>query len=97
MLAVIRAIMRFRYFLLGVTFTVVTDHQALRWLWRLSDPTGRLARWIMCLSQYDFRVVHRRGIDIPHADALSRLPEGDQAEEAVASRGRERRSGRDEH
>ena len=76
LLAVIRSITRFRYFLLGATFTIVTDHQALRWLWKLSDPTGRLARWIMFLSQYSFDVVHRRGLDIPHADALSRLPEG---------------------
>ena len=98
LLAVIRSITRFRYFLLGVMFTVVTDHQALRWLWKLSDPTGRLARWIMCLSQYSFRVVHRRGIDIPHADALSRSPEGDQTEEAVTeSDGYARGTGRDGH
>ena len=51
---------------------MVTDHQALRWLWRLKDPSGRLARWVMELSQYNFTVIHRPGATIPHADALSR-------------------------
>ena len=74
LLAVIRAARRFRHFLLGVHFTVVTDHQALKWLWNIDDPSGRLARWILHLSQFDFEVQHRRGVDIPHADALSRDP-----------------------
>ena len=94
LLAVIRAITRFRYFLLGVAFTVITDHQALRWLWKLSDPTGRLARWVMFLSQYNFKVAHRRGSDLPHADALSRLPEG--CEETATGAGAKRPS-RDGH
>ena len=50
---------------------MVTDRQALRWLWRLEDPSGRLARWVMELSQYNFTVIHRPGATIPHADALS--------------------------
>ena len=72
LLDVIRAVHRFRFYLLGTRFTVITDHQALKWLWALEEPTGRLARWIMCLTQYDFSVEHRKGSDIPHADALSR-------------------------
>ena len=72
LLAVIRAVTRFRWYVLGTEFTVVTDHQALRWLWRLKDPSGRLARWVMELSQYNFTVIHRPGATIPHADALSR-------------------------
>ena len=72
LLAVIRAARRFRHLLLGVHFKVVTDHQALKWLWSLDNPSGRLARWILHLSSFDFEVQHRRGVDIPHADALSR-------------------------
>ena len=68
----IRATHRFRHLLLGVEFLVVTDHQALKWLWSLCDPSGRLARWVLHLSQYDFSIEHRRGQDIPHVDALSR-------------------------
>ena len=72
LLAVIRAVHRFRYYLLGTRFTVITDHQALKWLWALEEPTGRLARWIMYLTQFDMCVEHRKGTLIPHADALSR-------------------------
>ena len=75
LLAVIRAARRFRHLLLGVHFTVVTDHQALKWLWNLDNPSGRLARWILHLSLFDFEVQHRRGVDIPHADALSHDPQ----------------------
>ena len=72
LLAIIRAVHRFRYFLTGTKFTVITDHQALKWLWGLQEPSGRLARWILYLSQFDLHIEHRRGADIPHADALSR-------------------------
>ena len=47
----------------------------------LNDPSGRLARWILHLSQFDFEVEHRRGSDIPHADALSRDSTGPAASE----------------
>ena len=72
LLAIIRAVHRFRYFLTGTKFTVITDHQALKWLWSLQEPSGRLARWILYLSQFDLHIEHRPGADIPHADALSR-------------------------
>lgn len=59
----------------GYRFTVLTDHQALRWLQRLEIPTGRLARWIFELQQYDFDIQYRRGTLNRAADALSRTAE----------------------
>lgn len=52
--------------------TFVTDRQSLRWLQRLEEPTGRLARWLFELQQYRYQVRYRRGSANRVADALSR-------------------------
>ncbi len=36
-------------------------------------PTGRRARWLCKLQQYDFTIQHRHGRRISHADVFSRL------------------------
>lgn len=71
-LAVITAIEKFRPYIEGVKFTVVTDHASLLWLKNLKDPTGRLCRWAMRLQPYNFDLVHRKGSQMVVADALSR-------------------------
>ncbi|KMQ85218.1 reverse ribonuclease integrase, partial [Lasius niger] len=60
-LAVVWGIRRMKGYLEGYRFTVITDHQSLKWLQRLEAPTGRLARWLFELQQYDFEVKYRRG------------------------------------
>ncbi|KAJ8948229.1 hypothetical protein NQ314_008466 [Rhamnusium bicolor] len=45
----------------GVRFKVITDHSSLLWLKRLQNPSGRLARWAMHLSQFDIDIEHRTG------------------------------------
>lgn len=65
-------IRKLRAYLEGYHFTVLTDHQSLKWLMKLDDPTGRLARW--ALQQYDFEIRYRRGTLNNVADALSRSP-----------------------
>jgi len=73
-LAVVWGIRHFRGYIEGYEFTVITDHQALRWLQKLESPTGRLGRWMLELQQYSFEVKYRRGKLNRVADALSRLP-----------------------
>ena len=46
-LAVIWAIRKFRCYLEGYAFTVITDHSSLRGLHNLKKPTIRLARWAL--------------------------------------------------
>ena len=53
-------------------FTVYTEHRALKWLLNLQDPSSRLTRWALKLSEYDFQVGHRSSTKMRHADALSR-------------------------
>src|SRR5262249_17340639 len=65
---------QFRPYLWGRQFVVETDHAALKWLHTAEGFGGRIERWRMALSEYDFIVVHRRGLDNQLADALSRLP-----------------------
>jgi hypothetical protein len=72
LLAFIFATKQFRCYLYGRKFTVYTDHRALKWLLNLHDPSSRLTRWAIKLSEYDFNVEHRPNTRMRHADALSR-------------------------
>lgn len=53
-------------------FTLFTDHRALKWLLARKEPSGRFARWIMKLQEWQFETKHIRGQDNIIADALSR-------------------------
>lgn len=84
-LAVVWAVEKLRPYVEGYHFTVVTDHHSLVWLFKLPQPTGRLARWIIRLQQFDFELVHRKGKDLVVPDLLSRsVPKIDAVEPAVS-------------
>lgn len=74
-LAVIEAIYKFRPYIEGVHFKVITDCSSLIWLMSLRDPTSRLARWALKLQGFDFELLHRKGKLNVVADALSRSVE----------------------
>ncbi|KAL7291695.1 hypothetical protein TKK_0014485 [Trichogramma kaykai] len=76
-LAVLWAVQKFRPYVEGYHFKVITDHSSLKWLHNLKNPTGRLARWALELQQYDYEILHRKGSQNVVADALSRLHEED--------------------
>lgn len=71
-LAVIRSIEKFRPYIEGTKFKVITDHASLLWLTNLKDPSGRVGRWALRLQAYDYELVHRKGTFMVVADALSR-------------------------
>ncbi|KAJ7987593.1 hypothetical protein DPEC_G00328090 [Dallia pectoralis] len=76
LLAAVEFTSHFRQYLLGRSFIIRTDHSSLRWLTRMREPEGQLARWLEKLAEYDFRVIHRPGRHHQNADALSRRPCG---------------------
>ena len=71
------AIRKFRYYLEGYHFTVITDYSSLKWLHSLRNPTGRLARWALDLVEYDFDIVHREGAMHHVLEALPRMFENE--------------------
>ncbi|MCP4243484.1 MAG: DDE-type integrase/transposase/recombinase, partial [bacterium] len=72
-LAVVWAVRKFRHYLDGRRFTVVTDHAALKWLWKGDGASLRIRRWVALLQALDFTIVHRAGKVHYNADALSRM------------------------
>eukprot|EP00873_Tetraselmis_striata_P016885 jgi/Tetstr1/437149/TSEL_025909.t1 len=80
-LAMLYGMDKFRYYLFGRLFVVVTDHRPLEWLMNTAQLRGKLARWAMRLSEYHFVVRYRKGVHHVNADCLSRGPvEGDPTE-----------------
>jgi hypothetical protein len=72
-LAVFWAVKRCRVYIYGMsTTTIVTYHSALIWLLCIPEPTDRLARWALYLSNYQIDIVYRKGNLQPNVDVLSR-------------------------
>ncbi|XP_071052109.1 uncharacterized protein [Onthophagus taurus] len=73
-LAVVESLERFRVYVLGRKFKVVTDCNSLKMMMKKKDITPRIGRWILKLQEYDFEVEHRIGTLMAHVDVLSRNP-----------------------
>ena len=76
-LAIRWAVGALRYYLLGRSFTLYSDHAPLQWLHRMKDSNARITRWYLALQPFNFRVVHRPGTQMVVADFLSRAGGGE--------------------
>jgi hypothetical protein len=73
LLAIHRALMHWRHYLLGHHFEVITDHATLRHL--VNQPeihNSRRIRWVSDFQEFDFDILYAPGKTNP-ADPLSRL------------------------
>jgi hypothetical protein len=77
LLVVPDALLKFRCYLDGAAgFTVITDHDTLRHIFRQRDLSTRQVRWLQVLApfQRQMDIVYKKGV-FNHADALPRRPD----------------------
>ncbi|GFT63359.1 transposon Tf2-9 polyprotein [Trichonephila clavipes] len=73
-LAIIDALDKFYYYLHRKKFIIHSDHTALVLLKNVKNLRGRLFRWSLKLSMFDYEVKYLKGTNNVEADMLSRHP-----------------------
>jgi hypothetical protein len=58
-LAMIYDVKKFRHYLLGNSFVFYVDHQAFLYLVNKPRVTCQIARWLLFLQEFDFKVVYK--------------------------------------
>ena len=74
LLAIVNFTRRFKLYLLGRKFQIVTGHRVLHWLHIFKDPDGVTARWLEKLAAFEYETVHRSEKSVRHADSMSKIP-----------------------
>lgn len=73
-MAITLSVKRFRQYLYGRPFTIITDCSAVAHTFKKAELNQRIGRWVLELSEYQYKIVHRSGQYMRHVDALSRNP-----------------------
>lgn len=73
-LAIIKSLKKFRVYLIGIPFKIVTDCKAFSLTMNKKDLCVRVARWALQLEEFNYVIEHRPGKAMTHVDALSRNP-----------------------
>lgn len=75
LLAIIHALKTWRHYLSGTKFTVLSDHDTLRYFKTQPQLSNRQARWKDVIANFDFDIKHIDGKKNVVADGLSRRPD----------------------
>jgi hypothetical protein len=73
-LAVVETLKKFRPYLIGIKFVVITDCNSLKMAAKKKQLIPRIARWWLQLQEFTFDIEYRPGQKMQHVDALSRNP-----------------------
>jgi hypothetical protein len=60
-LAMIYVVKKFKHYLSGNSFTFFVDHQVLLYLVNKPIVTSQIARWLLLLQEFDFKVIFKQG------------------------------------
>lgn len=76
---------KFRPYVEGAFFKLITDHSALLYLLKNEKlPNDRLTRWVLRFAPYNFEIIHRKGSSNIVPDILSRnFPNNENPQENV--------------
>lgn len=83
-LAVAWVVKKFRPYVYGRPFDIITDHHSLCHMLKMKEPQDKLIDWILYLQQFNFTVKYKSGKTHLDADSLSRYPIGTAAEETFS-------------
>src|SRR5581483_1744012 len=73
-LAVVWAVRQFCHYLLGTVFEIITNHNALRWLFKnQSSHSARVNYWIISLMEYTFIITYRSERKNQNTNVLSQI------------------------
>ncbi|UYV60495.1 K02A2.6-like, partial [Cordylochernes scorpioides] len=73
-LAIVESVDNFRTCLMDRKFTIFSDHPALQWLKEIKAPSGRLFRWRLRLSRYEYEVRSINGVQQYETGVGTRIP-----------------------
>ena len=69
---IIHALNMWRHYLMGRRFTLMSDHNGLRYLFDQLNLYARQARWLATLSEFDFEIRYIKGKENWVVDSLSK-------------------------
>lgn len=73
-LAIVKSLKKFRVYLLGIAFKIITDCRAFTLTMSKKDLCVRVAKWTLLLEEFNYEIEHCPGKNMTHVDALSRNP-----------------------